>query len=63
MTELGSDLPDPPELPSEHPLGELAGELYHALRGIARRALFKGSRLEPTVLVHQAWLRLARDDK
>jgi len=43
-------------------LDDLAGELYQALRGIARRALYKGARLDPTDLVHQAWIRLARNE-
>jgi RNA polymerase sigma-70 factor (ECF subfamily) len=55
MTEMGKDPPTP--------LDELAAELYEALRSVAGRALWKGSRLDPTDLVHQAWVRLARSEK
>lgn len=40
--------------------GELADELYDSLRGIARSALRRSPvLLDPTELVHQAWLRLS----
>ena len=41
------------------PFDELVGELYEALRSLAVRALGRASRLDPTDLVHQAWIRLA----
>lgn len=47
----------------QQPIDELAAELYQTLRRIAGRALFKGSRLDPTDLVHQAWVKLAAADK
>jgi RNA polymerase sigma-70 factor (ECF subfamily) len=42
---------------------ELAAELYEALRSLAARTLGRGSRLDPTDLVHQAWLRLAHAEQ
>ncbi|MFT7463490.1 MAG: RNA polymerase sigma-70 factor (ECF subfamily) [Pseudohongiellaceae bacterium] len=47
----------------QQPLDELAAELYETLRRIAGRALWKGSRLDPTDLVHHAWVKLANWDK
>ena len=45
---------------NERRLEELAVELYDALRGLARAALRRGPvGLDPTELVHQAWLRLS----
>ena len=42
-----------------HGLDELVGELYDSLRDLARRALQRTPvALDPTDLVHQAWLRL-----
>lgn len=49
---------DPP-LPRE----ELLVELYDALRSLAARALGRGSRLDPTDLIHQGWVRLAHSDR
>lgn len=49
---------DPP-LPRE----ELVAELYQALRSLAVRALGRQSSLDPTDLIHQAWVRLARVDQ
>ena len=49
---------DPP-LPRE----ELVAELYEALRSLAVRALGRQSSLEPTDLIHQAWVRLALVDQ
>lgn len=45
------------------PLDELAGELYSTLHSLAGRALGRSSRLDPTDLVHQAWVRLAHSDQ
>ena len=45
---------------SKIPLDELAAELFDDLRGLARRSLLRGARLDPTELVNQAWVRLAR---
>ena len=47
-----------PLLPDE----ELASELYEALRALAVRSFGRRSSLDPTELVHQAWVRLARAD-
>mgnify|MGYP002630220661 CR=1 FL=1 len=41
----------------------LADELYGALRTYAVRALGHGSRLDPTDLIHQAWVRLAHSEE
>ncbi len=41
----------------------LANELYSALRSFAVRALGHGSRLDPTDLIHQAWVRLAHSEE
>jgi RNA polymerase sigma factor (TIGR02999 family) len=45
------------------PIGELLAARYGELRHVARRLLRRESRghtLQPTALVHEAWLRLAR---
>lgn len=42
---------------------ELLPELYDALHSLATRALGRKSSLDPTDLVHQAWVRLARQDQ
>lgn len=47
-----------PLLPRE----ELVSELYEALRALAVRSLGGQSNLDPTELVHQAWVRLAKVD-
>jgi len=41
---------------------ELIADLYDALRSVAGRSLDRGSRLDPTDLVHHAWVRLSRED-
>ena len=44
---------------SSVPFDELSAELYGALRSLASKALGRAARLDPTDVVHQAWLRLA----
>lgn len=50
-------------MPPDASFDELAAELYEALRSLAARTLGRGARLDPTDVVHQAWLRLAHADQ
>jgi RNA polymerase sigma-70 factor, ECF subfamily len=55
-----------PDAPAMHsPLGDLAPRIHDELRALAG-ALFRDERkahtLQPTALVHEAWLRLARSE-
>ena len=48
------------DAPADPGSNDAEHELYDALRGLARRALQRSpASLDPTDLVHQAWLRLA----
>jgi RNA polymerase sigma factor (TIGR02999 family) len=52
-----------PSRPRERPLDRVAEELYAELRRIAGAAMAgqpAGHTLQPTAIVHEAWLRLAR---
>ncbi len=56
--------PSPPPHP-QHSAGALVDDLYLELRRLARsrmRILPPGNTLEPTALVHEAWIRLNKND-
>lgn len=45
------------------PREELVTELYGALHSMAARSLSQASRLDPTDLIHHAWVRLSHSDQ
>jgi RNA polymerase sigma factor (TIGR02999 family) len=60
MTEAGDERP----APEAQPGGELMAQLYTELRslaGVLTRQLPPGQTLQPTALVHEAYLRLVRN--
>lgn len=66
MTEhTGPTTPVPPPCPDRPPAAELLAEVYGELRRVAGAMLGRlkpGQTLAPTALVHEAYLRLVRND-